>query len=461
MYRRDTIVAGATPVGRSAIAVVRLSGAEAVPIAQSFLRGPRQLESLDAWRLARFAAVDPSDDEAIDDVLAVRMTAPRSYTGEHVVEIHCHGSPVLVDSILRLAVLAGARLAEPGEFTRRAVLNGRMDLVQAEAVAELIEAPALRSTKAAWRRLAGDLSEELAGLRGAAIDALALLETYIDFSDEDLPDEDLGEIVAGLGGVREKIAAILTGFAASRRVRDGHRVVIVGKPNVGKSSILNSLAGFDRAVVTDEPGTTRDAVAEIFDLDGVAVTIVDTAGLRLGVTRAEEVAIDRSRRELVDADVVVRVFDSSRPLDAEDEAILGADTAGRPVIDVLNKSDLGDALRPEDRRRIEASGGRGVRNSAVTAGGCAELKAVLRAVVASDDVDASPGANLGRERHRAALERADAALCRGLALISSADQTEVAAAEVREALKHLATVTESLDDDNVLDVIFSRFCIGK
>lgn len=461
MYRADTIVARATAAGRAAISIIRLSGSEAVEIAERLLRSDRSLRDLPPWTLARFSALDPVDGSVIDDVLAVRMPAPRSYTAEDVVEIHCHGSAVVVDALLGSALLAGARLADPGEFTRRAVLNGRIDLIQAEAVADLIEAPVLAGAKAAWQRLSGALSTEILELRARLLSVLANLEAYIDFSDDDLPEEDTGEQLLTLTEVSRLIENLLGGFTAARREQEGFRVVLTGKPNVGKSSLLNALLGFERAIVSPEAGTTRDTIMETVDLRGFAFVITDTAGVRESSSTAESLAVARSHEAAANADIVLRVFDGSCPLDDSDLGVLQLPSMEVAGICVVNKSDLEPALTEDDHRRLEATGDAMVSASAAVAGGCEELKRALVAAARTLKGDSATSSALGRERHRAALQRALAAIVEARVLMTRGDQAELASVELRMALAEIAGITEALDNEQVLDRIFASFCLGK
>jgi tRNA modification GTPase len=460
VYRADTIVARATAAGRAAIAIIRISGPEAVRVAGSVLRSQRSIEDLPAWRLARFSAIDPADGRVIDEVLAVRMPAPRTYTAEDVVEIHCHGSAAVVDTLLGAAMIAGARLAEPGEFTRRAVLNGRMDLVQAEAVADLIEAPVLSGAKAAWQRLSGALSERVLGLRTRLVGVLSDIEAHIDFSDDDLPDEDPGTRRRELAEVRTEMEDLLTGFAAARREKEGYSVVLVGKPNVGKSSLLNALLGFDRAIVSQEAGTTRDTIMETVDVGGCAFVITDTAGLRETASASELMAVDRSRREAVQADVLLCVVDGSQPLNEADFEILRLRFGDGHAVCVVNKADLAPGLTVEDRRRLEEHGRVVVSSSAVVPGGCDELKQVMVQTARRLRGDAGASAGLGRERHRAAFQRALVSISEAEAMMAE-EQPELASIELRAALSEVAGITEVLDNEQVLDRIFASFCIGK
>jgi tRNA modification GTPase len=461
LYRADTIVARATAAGRAAIAIVRFSGPDAARIAGRLLRSEHPLVNLPPWRLGRFSAIDPEDGHVVDDVLAVRMRAPRSYTGEEVVEIHCHGSSVVVDTLIGAAILAGARLAEAGEFTRRAVLNGRMDLIQAEAVADLIEAPVLSGAKAAWRRLSGSLSGEIVELRARLVSVLADIEAHIDFSDDDLPDEDSTERVRLIDAVRRALENLLGRFVAARRERDGYRVVLAGKPNVGKSSLLNGLLGFDRAIVSAEAGTTRDAIMETVDLRGFGLVITDTAGVRATASASESVAVTRSLREAATADILVRVFDGSHPLDDADLSILQLQCDEGAAICVINKSDLTPGLTVDDRRQLEEGGCPVVPASAVAINGCDALKSTLTEVAHALKGDAGESAGLARERHWAALQRALAAVHGARSLMAIGDQAELASIEVRRAIAEIAAITEVLDNEEVLDSIFASFCIGK
>ena len=328
MYRADTIVARATAPGRSAIAIVRLSGPTAFDVASRLLR-PRGLRGVArAWQLSRYEAIDPLDDRVLDDVLAVRMPGPKTYTGEDIVEIHCHGSPVVVERLIGAALTAGARGAEPGEFTRRAVFNGRMDLLQAEAVVDLVDAPILSGVKAACRQLEGALSSRIRDIRDRILGLLADVEAHIDFADDDIAEEDARARVASAAGIIATLDDLTCGFHSQRRERDGYRVVLSGRPNVGKSSLFNALVGFDRAIVADECGTTRDVIEETIDLGGWAFVLADTAGFRAADSRSEGVAVERSRAAAESADIAVLVVDGSSPLTDGDWDLIAGGSHG-------------------------------------------------------------------------------------------------------------------------------------
>jgi tRNA modification GTPase len=447
MYRADTIVACATPGGRGAIAIVRCSGADALAVSERVFH-PRSGVPLEPWRMRLGTVVAGDGTTPIDEALGVYFPCPASFTGEDTFEIHCHGSPVVVEQVVASAIAAGARAAEPGEFTRRAVLNGKLDLLQAEAVADLIDARMAAGASAAWRQLQGALSSELAEARAALLAVLADIEAGVDFTDDELPDPDFSRRLDGITGVSTRLTALLDGFAASRRQRDGVRVVFTGRPNAGKSSLVNRLLGSGRMIVSDEPGTTRDVVEEAIDLGGIAFVLTDTAGIRDAEGAAETAAVERARESADAADLRVLVIDSSDP--PSWDAALDGDT-----IVVLNKQDLGAVVSARDFQGAAAV----VETSARTGDGCAVLTEALVAE-ARRRLEAHP-VGISRVRHRAALERTVEALDRARSLAGSEDSCELAAMELRTALAELAAISEASDNEDVLDLIFSEFCIGK
>ncbi len=438
-----------------------MSGPAAFDIGSQLLR-PRSPRGWGgSWQLTRCEALDPSDGIQLDDVLAVRMPGPNTYTGEDSVEIHCHGSPVVVDRLIGAALQSGARAADPGEFTRRAVLNGRMDLLQAEAVADLVSAQLLAGVKAANQQLEGALSGRLSRIRAQIVDLLADVEAHIDFADEDIAEEDARRRSNVASDVAQQLEALTTGFEASMRAREGYRVVLAGRPNVGKSSLFNALIGFGRAIVTDEPGTTRDSIEETIDLHGHGFVLVDTAGIRENAGRSESIAIERSRAAAASADIRIAVIDGSSPLVAADHELLAKREANGATLCVLNKCDLGEGLTSIDRRLLDRLDGPIVRTSALGSIGLDDLRRALIDAASALRGDASVTIGLSRERHRAAAERARTALERARGLLAANEQSEVAAVELRDALVELAAITEPLDNEAVLDRIFAEFCVGK
>lgn len=464
LYRTDTIVACATAPGRGAIAIVRWSGPSALAIAERVFV-PRTPGPIEPWKMRLGTLVAGQDPVPIDEALGVFFPAPQSFTGEDTFEAHCHGSPVIVEQVIASAISAGARSAERGEFTRRAVLNGKLDLLQAEAVADLVSAKMAAGARAAWRQLQGALSIDLDSLRDALVAVLADIEAQVDFTDDELPDADCGRRVEAITLVLARIEELLGGFAASRRQREGFRVVFTGKPNAGKSSLVNRLLGSGRMIVSDEPGTTRDVVEECVDLGGIAFVLADTAGIREAVGAAEAQAVQRARETLEEADLRILVLDAS--VDGEIDAVVSrSQNAAAETIVVWNKMDLeghcggsGPDARATARRRVTSSGAVVVETSARTGAGCDALADTL-VHLARKKLEGEPS-GISRVRHRAALERTLEPLRRAGELARSEGRSELAAVELRTALLELSSIAAPLGDEEVLDRIFSEFCIGK
>jgi tRNA modification GTPase len=508
----DTIAAISTAPGRGAIAVVRLSGPQAVQVASEVYRGREKLEGLDSHSV-RYGRVFDSSGDLIDEVLIALMRAPESYTGEDVVEISCHGGPLASQLVLAALVEAGARQAEPGEFTKRAFLNGKMDLAQAEAVAELVGAKTRKAYQRALNQLEGEVSVPLRDLRSTVVEALAELEARIDFP-EDVPEPlDAEAVVASLQGVVNGLKAMASDSISSARLSTGARVPIVGRPNVGKSSLLNSIAGHSRCIVNPVPGTTRDTIEEEIDLDGIPVILVDTAGLRSAEEEVEEEGVRRSKDEIRRADLVVYVVDASaqdyRP-DSEILESLNTESDGRVLV-VVNKIDLAqanravsalagqsvrDPVRDPGRDRAGDSPRDPVRHPArVTArdssrdsasrpepsdgpGSSGGGQAALKEVSAKDGIGiesleralaqtilgirlAVEEAHCAGQRHTVCLNAAIANIERATGALSTQAPQELVAFELREAAQHLGSITGDTVGMDVLDSIFSRFCVGK
>lgn len=450
----DPIVALASAPGRAALAVLRLTGEGALRVAKRVVPD-LEVEPVRTARLAEFCG---PDGQVIDRGLYLTFAAPRSYTGQDLVELTCHGGLLVASQLLAALVAAGARQALPGEFTRRAVLNGKLDLLQAEAIADLIDARMAAGARAAWSQLQGALSGELAALRSRLVEVLADLEVRIDFTDDELPDEDFARRASAIEDVARRVRALLDGFAASRRQREGFRVVFTGRPNAGKSSLMNRLLGSARMIVSDEPGTTRDAVEEAVDVGGVAFVFTDTAGIRGGAGPAETEAVARARERIRDADLRVLVLDGSARPQRDDEE-LWREVRGADTIVAINKSDLGSACVADWIALVDGEKAAVVTTSARTGDGCGVLAGELTALARSRlDSDV---AGISRVRHRSALERALEPLHRARRLALSEDACELAVIEIRSALTELASIGEPLGDEEVLDRIFSEFCIGK
>jgi len=438
---RDTIAAIATPAGRGGIGVVRVSGAKVPDIARA-LTG-----SLPSPRHARLSAFRGAAGETIDEGLVVFFPAPHSYTGEPVLELQGHGGTVVMHAVLGACLDAGARLAEPGEFTRRAYLEGRIDLAQAEAVADLIDAASRSAARSALRSLKGEFSAAIESLLKQLVELRALTEAMLDFSEEDVDALHRDDAARRLERVR---AALDTVFDKSRQgslLRSGIHVVLAGRPNVGKSSLLNRLAGEERAIVTPVAGTTRDALRESIEIDGIPLVVVDTAGLRESREEVERVGVERAHQEIARADVIVFVFEAGVGLGPEERALLEALPADVPCVRVANKIDIAPAPAERTNRvAVSAKSGEG-------------LDALRRALL--DAAGWHPGEGsvfLARERHLRAL-----AVARRHLEAASEERArwELFAEELRLAQLALGEITGEFSADDLLGEIFSRFCIGK
>ena len=468
----DSIVAIATPPGRGGIGIVRLSGRSAVDIAAAILEHTHPLRARRATHTRVRAGRTSS---AIDEVVVTYFPAPNSYTGEHVVEISAHGSPVVLRAIVSSAIAAGARLAVPGEFTLRAFLNGKRDLVQAEAVADLIEAATPLQARVAFDQLEGTLTSRIAEVDAQLFDLIARLEASLDFPDEGYHFIERGETARSVGCVVERLDRLLAGARRGRLIRDGASVVVVGRPNVGKSSIFNALVGADRAIVTDIAGTTRDLVSERVDVDGLAVTFVDTAGYRDAGDVVEREGVARAMRARDVADVLVVVLDRSEPVTSDDEQLL-ADSASHCRIVVANKSDLPArcsvaALQPQLSTSRDIVAGNGsemsgpvgplITVSAKTGAGLDDLRrAIVRELTGAESLrDAAAISNI---RHVALLEHARASLVRAQsAAMHDEAPEEFVLADLQEARARFDEIVGTRTSEDVLRHIFEKFCIGK
>lgn len=444
----DTIAAIATAPGRGGIGVVRVSGAKSREIAEHVAgANPEPRKAI----LARFR---DAGGKTIDRGLLISFPAGASYTGEPVVEFHGHGGPVVLQSVLRACLAAGARLAEPGEFTKRAFLNGRMDLVQAEAVADLIEASTEEAARCALRSLEGGFSRELESLVEMLVDLRVLSEAAVDFPEEEVDSFDNGVLFKKLKELQIGLENLISRSKRGSLLRSGLHVVLVGRPNVGKSSLMNRLSGAERSIVTSRPGTTRDALKEVVQIEGIPLTLVDTAGLRESSDEVEQLGMERTRRELELADVVLFVMDGSVGETVEDIQIAGNLPRGVPAIRVFNKVDLAD------RHLQSAPAGLAefveVRVSAKTGEGIQLLNDTLLRVAGWESGGES--VFLARERHLQAMGKAAHHLKGASGHLSV---PELFAEELRLAQMELSCIVGEYSADDLLGEIFSRFCIGK
>lgn len=437
MPGNDTIAAISTPFGEGAIAVLRISGPAAIEILQriSALENPPS-------RTALLTTIEDGG-KVLDHVLATVFRAPASYTGEDLVEISCHGGILLTRRVLDLLLRNGARTAEPGEFTQRAFVNGKMDLTQAEAVMDLIQAHTDLALRAANEQLSGALGREVTRLRDALLDIRAHVEAYIDFPEEDI-DPETGDVLIGkLVEIHTSLESLLSTADQGRILREGVRTAIVGSPNAGKSSLLNRLVGFDRAIVSELPGTTRDTVEEFINIHGIPLRLIDTAGIRDSSDRIEKEGIARSHREIELADLVLHIVDVSEPA----RKLI---RYPREIL-VLNKSDL------------PAAGGwpGGIAVSCKSGEGIAELAAEIRRVVTEGAATWNESVVAINARHQACLVKASTAVSAAMEALAAGRSAEFAAADLHAAMEALGEVAGKLDTEDILDKIFSTFCLGK
>ncbi|HVO79478.1 MAG TPA: tRNA uridine-5-carboxymethylaminomethyl(34) synthesis GTPase MnmE [Terriglobales bacterium] len=475
----DTIVAIATPPGRGGIGVVRLAGPQAREVALPMLRLKSDLEAgravfgeliepCGAGALARESVglnsierPEPTrpgvaaPHERIDEVVVTYFAKPHSYTTDDIVEISAHGSPVVLRHIVELAMATGARLAEPGEFTMRAFLNGRIDLTQAEAVRDLIESQTLYQAKVAAQQLEGALSRRLQPIKTRLVELIARLEAGIDFAEDDVSVLPAEQILQQIAAVRTPLEELAATFAYGKVVHEGLTLAIVGRPNVGKSSLFNCLVERDRAIVTATPGTTRDLVSETVAIGGIPVKLVDTAGIRRALDEAESIGIRKSMEALADADLVLVVLDCSQPMTPEDEELVSLVTQ-RPAIVVENKSDLRSTEYP-----VPSTETPHVRTSAITGRGIPELQEEILRHVGGDTGAQTETGFLTNLRHQGLVRESLVALEAAVAAVHNRVPHEMLLLDLYSALRPLDEITGATTTDDILNLIFSTFCIGK
>jgi tRNA modification GTPase len=442
----DTIAAISSPFGEGAVALLRLSGPDAIPFAAALFRAKRSLAEVPP-RYAEFGAIWDGDRK-LDEVLVTKFCGPASYTGEDVVEIACHGGILVTRRILELLLLSGCRAAEPGEFTQRAFLNGKMDLTQAEAVMDLISAQTDLALRAAGEQLEGRLGERIRDLRERSLELLAHIEAYIDFPDEDIDPDTGANLLARIEAIGTDMERLLSTAGQGRIVREGVRTVIFGAPNVGKSSLLNLLLGYERAIVSATPGTTRDTLEEVINLRGIPLRLIDTAGVRESADAVENEGIQRSMRQFERADLVLHVYDAHEPPPSGFESPASA----RELL-VLNKVDLGE--------HASWSQTGAVRLSCMTGMGADDLASAVESKVFGGSAAARDWTIAINARHQACLEQALTQVNAARHAFADNLSPEFIAEEIRGALDAIGDVVGRVDTEDLLGKIFSQFCIGK
>ena len=461
MFLDDTIAAIATAPGIGGIGIIRVSGPEACNVVnrifhskQSVPLGERQTRTIHYGHI-----IHPKTDKILDEVIVVLMKGPHSYTAEDVVEIQCHGGFVSVREILKVLLSEGVRQAEEGEFTKRAFLNGRIDLTQAEAIIDIIDAKTEQSLEVAVNQLDGTLSKYIRALRDELIAMIAHLEVTIDYPEEDIEEVSAQEVRTGLEPILEKMDTLLATAQRGKLLRDGVMVSIIGRPNAGKSSLMNALLREDRAIVTNIPGTTRDSIEEFLTIQGIPVRLVDTAGIRETEDIVESMGVEKARQYLDKADVVVLVIDGSKPLEPEEQELLQLIT-NRPSIIFLNKADQAQCVRKEE---IAALGTftEIVTISAAQGEGMDEMARVITSLVQGGSVQASHEAMLSNVRHITLMEQAKVSLDQSILAIDSGMPIDLIVTDIRAAWELLGDITGESLRESMVDELFKRFCLGK
>ena len=458
----DTIVALVTVLGRSGIGVIRLSGEKAAAISQKLIREEKPgLEP----RLAYLKQIrDFETLEIIDEALITYFKAPHSFTGEDVVEISCHGSPVLLRQVIDICLRLGARTAEAGEFSLRALANGRMNLAEAEAIRDLINAQTTASARQAVRQLRGEFSNRLQPLKDDLLDVIVVLESALEFVEDDLPEFQTENIKTRLAAISDEIGRIAATFTAGKLIREGLKVVLAGRPNVGKSSLFNALLGSDRAIVTEIAGTTRDQIHEKFTINDIPISLVDTAGLRETTDAVESIGVERSRMSVADADLVIVLLDGSEEISEVDEDILDSVRDLNYLI-AINKIDMVSAKNTESliekiESQIANPGLPIIPLSAKTGEGLDELQQAIVRPFAQEDLSTS-GFLVSDARHHDLLLRAESEIQNSLELLNQKTSEEIVLIGLHNSLRYLGQITGETTTEDMLTRIFSTFCIGK
>ncbi|KAB2953922.1 tRNA uridine-5-carboxymethylaminomethyl(34) synthesis GTPase MnmE [Heliorestis acidaminivorans] len=465
---QDTIAAVSTAIGEGAIGIIRVSGPDAMEIVDKVFK-PRYAKDIKNWSshtLHLGTVIHPDDGKAIDEVLVAWMKGPRTFTTEDVAEFHCHGGSLPLRETLEAILRAGARAAEPGEFTKRAFLGGRLDLAQAEAIMEVIQSKTRDGLGAALSQLEGHLSKKIKTIDEQLLQVMAHLEALIDFPEEDLPELSDEKLLSDLENIRTKLEELLRRAESGKVLREGWKTVIVGRPNVGKSSLLNALLDEQRAIVTDIPGTTRDAIEEMIDLGGIPLRIIDTAGIRETTDLVEKLGVEKTRQYMEQADLVLFVLDGLEEITEEEKELLQS-LADRPAIILINKSDIKDR-RLEEKDIYNLVKKPIISISAREAWGIEELAEKIRHLVFGDEAEnkAILTSNerldlITQARHREAIERALQHIRQMIDAVKLQTSADFLTIDLRAAWEALGEITGKTVGEDVMDKIFASFCIGK
>lgn len=454
--QNTTIAAISTAKGAAGISVIRISGDDAIAVGDAVFtaRSNKKLCDMKGYTCALGTAY--AESEPLDECIATVFRAPNSYTGEDVVELSCHGGVYVTARVLRAVYDAGAVPAGPGEFTKRAFLNGKLDLIEAESVMDIISARSRSAVRAALSVKEGVLSRRIDGIKASLLDKAAHLSAWADYPEEDIPEVDGGALSAALKAAHDELSGIISGFDNGRVLKEGIDTAIIGKPNVGKSTLMNLLSGYDRSIVTSVAGTTRDVVEESVSLDDIVLDLSDTAGIRSTDDEIERIGVDRAKSRLNSAALVLCVFDASEPLSGEDAEIID-DVGDAPAIAILNKSDLPTKL---DRSKLEGRFKRIVPMSAKRGEGTAELIAAIKVLCAAESFDAN-SALMYNERQRSLTVQARRSVGEALEALSAGMTYDAVTVSIEEAISALCELTGERVTDEVVDRVFHSFCVGK
>ena len=459
MYKEDTIAAISTPHGTGGVGIIRISGRDAFRIAGNIFFGKKQFNSIKSHTINYGKIIDTKNDLVLDEVLISKMKKPNTFTREDVVEINCHGGIVVLKRVLELCLEEGARIAEPGEFTKRAFLNGRIDLSQAEAVIDLINSKTDQSAKAAISQMEGVFSKKLKEARDKLIKVLSHIEVNIDYPEYDIEEISERMIQDELVGIKNDLNNIISGFERGRIIREGLDAAIIGRPNVGKSSLLNNLVGKERAIVTDIPGTTRDIIEEYINLEGIPVRIIDTAGVRKTEDAVEKIGLEKTQNAIDEADLVIMMVDAQRGLNEDDHTMI-SQLLGKRLIILINKIDLVDEyeiLKME--KKLE--GKKILRISLKKEVGVDKLGHVIAQLFALGKINMKNEILLTNIRHRNLLGKSILSIDNALNAQNQGMPVEFIAMDIKEAADYLGQITGESVSEDIIHEIFSRFCLGK
>lgn len=454
----DTIAAVATAYGEGGIGIIRISGEKSLDILKSVFQPASGSDGIISRRMTYGKVID-DENRLVDEVLAVYMKGPKTYTAEDVVEINCHGSMVSLRKTLALVLRKGARLAEPGEFTKRAFLNGRMDLSQAEAVIDLIKAKTDRSFDIAVSQLEGELSGRVGAIREKLLDVLVNITVNIDYPDEDIEELTYVELKKKISEINDMIGVLTSSASAGRMIREGIRVAIVGKPNVGKSSLMNGLLRESRAIVTDMPGTTRDTIEEAISIKNIPVYLTDTAGIRETTDTIEQIGIEKTKEAFNSADFIIFILDGSEELTEEDRLIMEY-IGERNALVLINKNDLGQKIDAHEIRDA-MPGVRVIQTSLIKGEGITEIEDTIEELVYGGRISQKESLMVNNVRHIELLNRAADSLQDAYTMADAGEALDFIEVDVKNAYELLGEITGETVSDDIINEVFSRFCLGK